>query len=212
MHLHGLLGNVSPSLPAPATAFQAGQPAKDWQMGRELVLFRAQSPAPSLKQEELIIPEMYRPLIGGMRLDLGTNGAHGTQAESTVDGYNLERLLAQLPRYPTHPRKKFLSQVRAGSVPYNPGLSTLTLPNSLLIGKVKASHSLLEGGRRGKSMSATSGQTGPGKVPRLQPKQTGRQGQGVCIAPGEQYHKTPFPGLQTCRVQGSPQPLIVLSE
>lgn len=46
----------------PDTAFQAGQPAKDWQMGRELVLFRAQSPAPSPKQEDLIMSETYRPL------------------------------------------------------------------------------------------------------------------------------------------------------
>lgn len=65
---------MSPSQPAPATAFQAGQPAKDWQMGGELVLFRAQSPAPPVKQEELIMSETYRPQLGGIRrLDLGTS-------------------------------------------------------------------------------------------------------------------------------------------
>lgn len=47
-----------------------------------------------------------------MRLDLGIDRAHGTQAESTADGGSLDTHLAQIPQHPTHPRRKSLGQRR----------------------------------------------------------------------------------------------------
>lgn len=46
---------------------------KGWQMGRELVLSRAQGPAPSPKQTEPIMSKMHKPLLENvLRLDLET--------------------------------------------------------------------------------------------------------------------------------------------
>lgn len=72
---------MSPSPTAPDAAFQAGQPVKGWQMGRELVLSRAQGPAPSPKQTEPIMSKMHKPLLENvLRLDLETEHVEPRQS------------------------------------------------------------------------------------------------------------------------------------
>lgn len=93
---------MSPSPPAPDAAFQAGQPVKGWQMGRELVLSRAQGPAPSLKQTEPIMSEMHKALLENvLRLDLETERL---EPRRSARRGSVQTLQAQQSQHSTHPR------------------------------------------------------------------------------------------------------------
>lgn len=106
---------MSPSPPAPDAAFQAGQPVKGWQMGRELVLSRAQGPAPSPKQTEPIMSETHKPpLENVLRLDLETE--HLEPRQST-ERSSVQTFQAQQSQHSTHPRVSW--SVRR-LWPYNP--------------------------------------------------------------------------------------------
>lgn len=188
---------MSPSQPAPATAFQAGQPGKDWQMGGELVLFRAQSPAPPVKQEKLIMSETYRPQLGGIRrLDLGTEHTEPRQTALLIEA------VWKLPWFNYHStssiqgENSLVSEVRLyGPTTQSSGLLIQSPIPCHKLGKVRLVTFLAGAeGRRHRSTSATLGlalpQTSLGKALRFQPEQARRQGRAVYTSSGEQY-KTP---------------------
>lgn len=195
----GASGECVPLPDSPSHCLSGWAASKRLADGQGASFVHCSKPSPHSKAGKLITSGTYRPI-----------GRHEAELRNRQKAWNPGRKHCSWSKSGdgvSHPPKeKTPWSVRADSVALQPRtLISDSIPTPCSLGKSRLA--TLFWTEQGEQMQRCVSHFRPDKPrqsPRFQPKQAGRQSQPVCMAPGEQYHKTPFPGRKTCKVQGFP--------